>query len=73
MGEILPSERLLLRACAVGGRRSFMVQNSIYITIQINVRLQRDYRLVLGLKRSWIIATVIGVIQLVAWILKTHF
>ncbi len=50
-----------------------MVQNSIYITININVRLQLAHRLVLGMKRSWLIAIVAGVIQLVAWILKTHF
>lgn len=30
----------------------------------------RDYRLVLGMKRTWIIAIVVGVIQLVAWVLK---
>lgn len=48
-----------------------MDQNSNYITIEMNLRLQmKDYRLVLGMKRTWIIAAIVGVIQLVAWALK---
>lgn len=48
-----------------------MDQNSNYITIEMNVRISmKDYRLVLGMKRTWIIAIVIGAIQLVAWALR---
>lgn len=54
-----------------GKRRSFMDQNSNYITIEMNLRLQmRDYRLVLGMKRTWIIALIVGAIQVVAWAIK---
>lgn len=50
-----------------------MDQNSNYITLEISARLQmKDYRLVLGLKRTWIIAIVVGIIQLGAWMLKRH-
>lgn len=50
-----------------------MDQNSNYITIEMNIRLQmKDYRLVLGMKRTWIIAAVIGTIQLVAWLFRGH-
>lgn len=48
-----------------------MDQNSNYITIEMNLRLQmRDYRLVLGMKRTWIIALIVGAIQVVAWAIK---
>lgn len=50
-----------------------MDQNSNYITIEMSVRISmRDYRLVLGMKRTWIVAIVVGLIQLVAWALKGH-
>ena len=50
-----------------------MDQNSNYITIEMNLRLQmKDYRLVLGMKRTWIIALVVGAIQLIAWAIKSH-
>ncbi len=50
-----------------------MDQNSNYITIEMNLRLQmKDYRLVLGMKRTWIIALVVGAIQLIAWVVKGH-
>ena len=56
-----------------GKRRSFMDQNSNYITIEMNLRLQmKDYRLVLGMKRTWIIALVVGAIQLIAYAIKRH-
>jgi hypothetical protein len=32
----------------------------------------KDYRIVLGMKRTWIIAIIVGVIQLIAWMLKRH-
>ena len=32
----------------------------------------RDYRIVLGLKKTWIIALVVGAIQLLTWALKGH-
>lgn len=48
-------------------------QNDNYITFELNMKLQmRDYRIVLGLKRTWILAIVVGVIQLVVWVLKSR-
>lgn len=42
-----------------------------YITLECNLKFKmKDYRLVLGIKRAWIIAIIVGVIQLVAWTLK---
>jgi hypothetical protein len=50
-----------------------MDQNSNYITIECNLRVSmRDYRLVLGMKRTWIIALVVGFIQLIVWAFKGH-
>ncbi len=50
-----------------------MDQNSNYITIEMNLRLQmKDYRLVLGMKRTWIIALVVGAIQVFAWVMKSY-
>ncbi len=50
-----------------------MDQNSNYITIEMNLRLScKDYRIVLGVKRTWIIALVVGTIQLIAWVIKGH-
>jgi uncharacterized membrane protein len=50
-----------------------MDQNSNYITIEMTFRLQmKDYRFVLGMKRTWIIALVVGAIQLIAWAIKGH-
>jgi uncharacterized membrane protein len=50
-----------------------MDQNPNYITLEMNVRLQmKDYRFVLGLKKTWIIALVVGLVQLAAWALKGH-
>lgn len=46
-------------------------QNDNYITFELNMKLQmRDYRIVLGLKRTWILAVAVGVIQFVVWMLK---
>src|SRR5271167_2247805 len=60
-------------ARAVAKRRSFMDQNSNYITIEMNIRLQmKDYRLVLGTKRVWILTIVVGITQLIAWLAKYH-
>ena len=48
-----------------------MDQNSNYITIEMNLRLQmKDYRIVLGMKRTWILAVAVGVIQLLVWLIK---
>ncbi len=48
-----------------------MDQNSNYITIEMSCRIQcRDYRLVLGMKRTWIVAIVVGTIQLALWAIK---
>ena len=50
-----------------------MDQNSNYITVECSFKLSmKDYRLVLGVKRTWVIAIVVGVIQLVAWYIKSH-
>ncbi|MBL7669694.1 MAG: hypothetical protein JNM39_04350 [Bdellovibrionaceae bacterium] len=50
-----------------------MDQNSNYITIEMNVRLQmKDYRIVLGMKRTWILALIVGALQLIAWAIKGH-
>lgn len=46
-------------------------QNENYVTLELNMKLQmRDYRLVLGLKRTWILAIVVGIIQMTVWFLK---
>lgn len=65
--------RLLPVPFGMGERRSQMTQNSDYITVEMNFKLQMaDYRLVLGLKRTWILALIVGTIQLIAWALKGH-
>jgi uncharacterized membrane protein len=44
-----------------------------YITLEMNLKLQmKDYRIVLGIKRAWILAIVIGLIQLTTWFVKGH-
>lgn len=44
-----------------------------YITFEMNLKFQmKDYRIVLGVKRAWIIALVIGAVQMIAWALKGH-
>lgn len=51
-----------------------MDQNTNYITFEMNIKLQmKDYRVVLGLKKTWIIAITVGVIQIIAYVLKHHF
>lgn len=46
-------------------------QNESYITLELNMKLQmRDYRIVLGLKRTWILAMVVGLVQIVMWLIK---
>lgn len=32
----------------------------------------KDYRLVLGMRRTWILALVVGAVQLCAWLAKSH-
>lgn len=50
-----------------------MDQNQNYITLEMNIRLQmRDYRLVLGLRKTWILALIVGGIQLLIWAFKGH-
>jgi uncharacterized membrane protein len=50
-----------------------MDQNSNYITVEFSFRLQmKDYRYVLGLRKTWIIAIAVGVIQLISWYFKGH-
>lgn len=42
-----------------------------YITLEMNLKLSmRDYRIVLGLKKTWIVALIVGTVQLLAWALK---
>jgi hypothetical protein len=44
-----------------------------YITLEMNLKLSmRDYRIVLGLKKTWIVALLVGAVQLIAWALKGH-
>lgn len=44
-----------------------------YITLEINLKLQmKDYRIIVGIKRAWIVAIVVGLIQLATWITKGH-
>lgn len=44
-----------------------------YITLECNLKFQmKDYRLVLGIRRAWIIAIIVGGIQLVTWFLKSR-
>ena len=48
-------------------------KNDNYITLECNLKFQmKDYRIVLGLKRTWIIAFIVGAIQIATWILKEH-
>ncbi|MGE3680272.1 MAG: hypothetical protein AB7G93_01010 [Bdellovibrionales bacterium] len=49
-----------------------MEQNqNAYITLEVNLKLtMRDYRLVMRIKRTWIIAIFIGAIQLLTWFLR---
>ena len=45
-----------------------------YITLEMNLKLQmKDYRIVLGIKRSWLVILVVGIFQLVAWAVKADF
>jgi hypothetical protein len=45
-----------------------------YITFEMNLKFQmKDYRLVLGLKKTWIVALIVGIAQLIAYALKHHF
>jgi hypothetical protein len=32
----------------------------------------KDYRFVLGMKKTWIIAVIVGVIQLAVWLIKNR-
>ncbi len=42
-----------------------------YITLEMNLKLSmKDYRIVLGIKRAWIVAFAVGLIQLTTWILR---
>lgn len=67
-----PTARLLLLPCGSGKRRSLMEQNqNNYITLEMNLKLQmKDYRIVLGIKRAWIVALGVFAIQLATWLLK---
>jgi len=49
-----------------------MDQNSNYITVEMSFKLQmKDYRLVLGVKRMWIVALVVGLVQIGVWLIKS--
>ncbi|MBN8538929.1 MAG: hypothetical protein J0L82_00980 [Deltaproteobacteria bacterium] len=42
-----------------------------YITLEMNLKLQmKDYRIVLGIKRTWIVALVVALVQLATWFVK---
>lgn len=50
-----------------------MEQDSNYITIEAGLKISmKDYRIVLGLKKTWILAAIIGGIQLLAWLIRNH-
>lgn len=50
-----------------------MDQSSNYITIEFNLKVAvKNYRVVLGLKRTWILAIVVGTIQLAMWLIRSH-
>lgn len=44
-----------------------------YITLEMNLKFQmKDYRLILGVKRVWIVATLAGLIQFLTWLSKNQ-
>lgn len=44
-----------------------------YMTLELNLKFScKDYRLVLGIKRAWIIAIVVGFIQILTWFIKNR-
>ncbi len=49
-----------------------MDPNSNCLMIEISFRLRMNYKLVIGIKRTWLVATLLGVIQTVVWLLKGH-
>ena len=50
-----------------------MDQNPNFLTIEFNFRFQcKDHRLVLGMKRTWILSLIVGTIQLIVWAIKGH-
>ncbi|MBC7457353.1 MAG: hypothetical protein H7235_03685 [Bdellovibrionaceae bacterium] len=51
-----------------------MEQNTNYLTFELNVKFQmKDYRLIMGLKKAWIMAVIVGAIKITAWIIKYYF
>ena len=44
-----------------------------YITLEMNLKFQmKDYRLVLGVKRAWIIAIAVAIVQLITWAIRSY-
>lgn len=71
--NVLPLLTSFTSPNGLGRKEVLMDQNSNYITLEMSIRLQmKDYRFVLGLKKTWIIAIVIGTIQIIAWLTKGH-
>ena len=40
------------------------------VTMELSVKLQLDQRLMVLLKRQWVVAIVVALVQLLVWILK---
>ena len=54
-------------------RRFLMDQNQNYITLEMNIKFQmKDYRLVLGFKKTWIIILIVSMAQIIAWLIRGH-
>lgn len=48
-----------------------MDQNQNYITLELNLKVQmKDYRIILGVKKAWIVAITVGITQLISWFIK---
>lgn len=45
-----------------------MEQNSNYITVEVNFKLSmKDYRLVLGLKKTWVLMLIVCIARFIEW------
>lgn len=51
-----------------------MEKNQEYITLEVSIRLNvKDYRAILGVKRTWIIAIVVGTVQAAFWLYHQYY
>lgn len=50
-----------------------MDQNTNYITFEMNIKLQmKDYRIILGLEKTWIVAIAVGLVQIIVFAIKSQ-